>query len=105
MKRNKFNAIKTVVDGITFDSKKEAARYVELKLLEKSGQISHLELQPQFNCVVNGKKICSYRADFAYFTEKTHIVEDVKGFVTPFFRLKKRLVEAVFPGVNIEVIK
>ena len=43
--------------------------YKELILLEKSGVISHLELQPQYDCVVDGKKICSYRADFRYFDE------------------------------------
>jgi dsDNA-binding SOS-regulon protein len=48
-RKNKYNAKKTVVDGITFHSKKEADRYCELRLLQKAGQISHLELQPVFN--------------------------------------------------------
>ena len=53
MKAPKYRNIKTVVDGITFDSAKEARRYGELKLLEKSGRISGLEVQPAFRIVVN----------------------------------------------------
>ena len=105
MRRNKYNAQKTMVDGILFDSKREAARYMQLMLLERAGKISHLELQPVYECVVNGKKICSYRADFRYFTKDRNIVEDVKGFITPMFKLKKKLVEAIYSGVTIEVIK
>tara|TARA_R110000824_G_scaffold36098_1_gene112426 strand:- start:2528 stop:2836 length:309 start_codon:yes stop_codon:yes gene_type:complete len=97
----KYRAIKTEVDGITFDSRKEAARYKELILLEKSGVISHLELQPQYDCVVDGKKICSYRADFRYFDEKSCVIEDVKGYKTPVYKLKKKLVEALYPGMKI----
>ena len=105
MRWNKFNAHKTEVDGIMFDSKKEAKRYSELKLLEKAGQIHNLELQPKFECIVKEKKICTYRADFSYFDkfqrgvlgqEGTMVVEDVKGFITPVYRLKKKLVEVLF---------
>tara|TARA_R100001015_G_C4634992_1_gene202988 strand:+ start:4932 stop:5270 length:339 start_codon:yes stop_codon:yes gene_type:complete len=105
MRFNKFNAHKTEVDGILFDSKKEATRYSELKYLEKAGQIHNLELQPKFECIVKEKKICTYRADFRYFDkfqrgvlgqEGTMVVEDVKGFKTPTYRLKKKLVEALF---------
>ena len=62
----KYRAIKTVVDGITFDSKKEAKRYSELKMMEKAGIIATLRLQPEFKCMVNGKKVCTYKADFEY---------------------------------------
>ena len=105
MRWNKFNAHKTEVDGIMFDSKKEAKRYSELKLLEKAGQIHNLELQPKFECIVKEKKICTYSAEFSYFDkhqkgvlgqEGTMVVEDVKGFITPVYRLKKKLVEALF---------
>ena len=65
---NKYKAVKTVIDGITFDSKREAKRYTELKLLEKTGMITHLELQPEYQITINGAKICKYRADFRYFT-------------------------------------
>jgi len=97
----KYRAVKTEVDGIIFDSKKEAARYKELILLKKSGVISHLELQPTYDCVVSGKKICRYRADFRYFDKKGCVIEDVKGYKTPVYKLKKKLVEALYPGVKI----
>ena len=115
MPRNKYRAVKTEVDGITFDSKAEAKRYVELKLLEKQGLIQNLELQPKFDCVVNDTKVCTYRADFRYLDpskEGSHgqagctVVEDVKGYRTAVYKLKKRLVEALFRGVKImEVTK
>ena len=104
MFRGKYKAVKTEVDGITFDSKREAARYMELVLLERAGEISHLELQPSFVCMVNGHKICTYKADFRYFSASKSIVEDVKGVKTPVYRLKKKLVEALYPGVKIQEV-
>ena len=102
--RSKYKAVKTEVDGIVFDSKREAARYMELRLLERAGKISHLELQPAFECRIDGKKICTYKADFKYFTAKECVVEDVKGVKTPVYRLKKKLVEALYPGVKIQEV-
>ena len=103
MRKNKFNAKKTEVDGIVFDSKAEAKRYTELKLLEKANVISDLRLQPKFDCVVNGKKICTYRADFDYYEADKYVCEDVKGFKTPVYRLKKKLVEALYEVIIIEI--
>ena len=126
--KHKYRAVKTTVDGITFDSKKEAKRYTELKLLEKSGMITHLELQPTYQITVNGVDICKYKADFSYYTVREEnreqysnskgewivptktgdregqIIEDVKGFKTPIYRLKKKLVEACFPGTLIKEV-
>tara|TARA_Y100000401_G_scaffold116933_1_gene124018 strand:+ start:2056 stop:2373 length:318 start_codon:yes stop_codon:yes gene_type:complete len=102
--RNKYRAVKTEVDGIMFDSKREAARYMVLVLLERQKKISNLELQPKFDCIVNEKKICSYRADFRYFTANGCVVEDVKGVKTAVYRLKKKLVEALYPGVKIQEV-
>ena len=126
--RSKYKAVKTTIDGITFDSKKEAKRYTELKLLEKAGHITHLELQPEYQITINGAKICKYKADFRYFTvrqenneqyynskgewqtptmtgdKEGQIVEDVKGFKTPIYRLKKKLVEASYPGTLIKEV-
>jgi len=102
--RSKYKAVKTEVDGIMFDSKREAARYMELRLLERAGEIKNLELQPAFECRIDGKKICTYKADFRYFTAKECVVEDVKGMKTPVYRLKKKLVEALFPGVKIQEV-
>ena len=91
----KYRNIKTNVNGILFDSKKEAGRYAELLLLRGQGIINNLELQPKFDLLVNGTKVASYIADFRYFdTEKKQwIVEDVKSPVskTPVYRLKKKI--------------
>ena len=103
---NKYNAKKVKIDGITFDSKLEGARYNHLKELESMGFISDIEIHPPFPCVVNDKKVCLYKADFRYKnSEGAMIVEDTKGIETPMFRLKKKLVEALYPGTEILVIK
>ena len=105
MKTPKYRNVKTVVDGITFDSAKEARRYGELKLLERSGRISGLEVQPAFRIVVNDCLICTYKADFRYVTDTPHasgvvVTEDVKGLQTPVYRLKKKLMLAVH-GISV----
>ena len=93
---SKFHAIRTIVDGITFASKKEAARYAELKLAERSGDIDSLILQPVFPIIINDKKVAKYIADFSYYIGQKHIIEDVKGVRTPVYKLKKKLVEAQY---------
>lgn len=104
MKRpHKFNARRTEVDGIQFDSAKEARRYAELRLLERAGEIRNLELQPRFDLVVNGKKVCRYVGDFAYFQGNERIIEDSKGFQTREFKLKRKLFEALFPGQRLVI--
>ena len=111
--RNKYRAVKTEVDGIMFDSKREAARYVELKEKLDAGIIQDLKLQPKFNCIVKGTKVCTYRADFEYLLVDDvgpqgqigyYVVEDVKGYKTDVYKLKKKLVEALFPGTKINEI-
>ena len=99
-KRNKFGAIKTVVDGITFHSKKEAKRYQDLKSLARSGDIFKLELQPQFSLDVNGHHICNYRGDFKYLEDGKEVIEDSKGVKTPVYRIKKKLMKAIH-GIEI----
>ena len=102
MKRpSKYRAIKTELDGHLFDSKAESQRYAELRILEKIGEIQNLELQPVFPIVINGVKICKYIGDFAYFEKGKRVIEDVKGMRTPVYRLKKKLVEAIFVGTKI----
>lgn len=102
MRRNKYNAIKTTVDGIKFDSKKEANRYLELKVLERIGEISGLELQPKFSFELCDVKICTYRADFKYTTlQGEEIIEDVKGYKkTPAYNIKKKMMKA-FYGIEV----
>ena len=107
--RSKYGNKKTVVDGITFDSKWESQRYLYLKSLEKAGRVQNLELQPRFIITVNGQKICTYVADFRYDKEDAegnweHIVEDAKGVETPEFKLKKKLMKAVL-DIEINVVK
>lgn len=108
-KPHKFNAQPTEVDGVRFASKKEAKRYRELKLLEKAGEISEIQLQPRFSLVVpvptgEYEYIGSYIADFTYEDKAgQQVVEDVKGVRTPVYRLKKKMVEAIY-GVEIREI-
>lgn len=85
------------------DSIKEAARCDILRLMEKTRAISGLEQQPIFDLTVNGKKICTYRGDFRYRDMKTGewITEDVKGMKTAVYRLKKKLMLAVW-GIEIK---
>lgn len=118
-RRSKYGAVKTIVDGFPFASKKEASRYGELKLLEKAGEIRGLVLQPAFELHVAHRpeggtynyprKVGIWRGDFQYEERRTttggrerwdRVVEDVKGFKTPVYRLKKRIVEAQY-GVTI----
>lgn len=103
-KKHKYSAKPTVVDGIRFASKREAKRYGELKLLEKLGEIEDLELQPKFVLEVNGILICTYVGDFSYFDKSSEqeIVEDAKGVKTPEYRLKKKLMKAVW---DIEILE
>lgn len=86
----KYNNKKTIVDGITFDSKKEAARYQELKALEAAEQISDLKRQVKFTLIpsqrIDGKVVereCYYIADFEYYENGQRVVEDVKGYRNP----------------------
>jgi len=101
--KSKYRNIKTVVDGITFDSIKESVRYRQLMLLQRAGKIHHLELQARFDLDVNGMRICFYKADFVYNDESGRcVVEDVKGILTPVFRLKYKLMKAIH-GIDIKI--
>jgi len=105
MKPSKYRNIKVEYDGVHFDSKRERDRYQELKLLERAGEIRDLILQPAFPLIVNGHKIGTYRGDFQY-TECAsgeQIVEDVKGVRTPVYRLKKKIVAALY-GIEIREV-
>ncbi len=96
---SKYNAKKTVVDDIEFDSMKEAERYRELKLLEKGKEIRNLVLQPRFLLQEKFKdkhgkthRKIEYVADFLYIDKDDKaIVEDVKGMITAVYKLKKKM--------------
>lgn len=92
---NKFGAKRTKVDGKTFDSGREAKRYGELRLLERSGAISNLKTQVPFTLMSGGRPILDdkgraikYRADFTYIENGELVVEDSKGARTALYRLK-----------------
>lgn len=94
---NKYRNVKTEIDGIVFDSKKEAARYQELRMLERAGIIKELRCQPKFPLQVNGVSICTYIADFHYLDQSgREVVEDVKGMKTALYRLKSKLMIACY---------
>lgn len=95
-KGSKYGAKAVMIDGHRFASKKEAGRYAELRLLQQAGVIADLVLQPRFDLVVNGQKICRYFADFRYTDGGVDVVEDVKsqGTKTPVYRLKRKLMKA-----------
>ncbi len=104
---SKFRNIKTEVDGTVFASKAEAGRYVYLKTLLRLGEIDQLELQPRYNLIVNGQKVCAYVADFRYRRVKTGeiVTEDVKSKPTrtPEYRIKKKLLKALYDVDIVEV--
>src|SRR5512133_1834187 len=103
-RRGKYNAKKTEIDGYVFSSRREANRYSELKLLEAAREIKDLELQPKYPCVVNGELVCTYIADFRYKTASGHeVVEDAKGVKTAVYRIKNKLVRALYGVVIVEV--
>ena len=99
LRSNVIQAKRTTVDGIVFDSKKEADRYLVLKQMQKDGIISDLKLQPEYLLLpkqvdANGRcleRSLSYRADFSYIKDGETIVEDVKGFKFPEYRIKRKL--------------
>ncbi len=105
-KKHKYNAKPIEFDGFKFDSKKEAKRYLELKMFERAGKIRDLKLQPVFllqeGFYRNGKAIrqMTYRADFEYLDEKGRkIVEDVKGVKTKEYQIKKKIFLKKFKDV------
>ena len=123
---NKYGSKKIEVDGIVFDSKKEAKRFQELSLLEKAGAISNLQRQVKYvlipaqrewtneiytkgrkkGCFKQGKLIekeCAYMADFVYQENGKIIVEDTKGFRTKDYIIKRKLMLHVH-GIRIKEI-
>lgn len=111
LKRNKYKNRRIELDGITFDSLREARRYKELKLLERNGDISTLELQPRFELLAKykngeGKSIrkMDYVADFKYIEDGQVVVEDTKGMRTQVYNIKKKLFEKKYYPLVIREI-
>nr|DAP98555.1 MAG TPA: Endonuclease [Caudoviricetes sp.] len=114
MRRSKYGNRKTMVDGITFDSKKEANRFRELQLLERAGKITALQRQVKYVLIPTQRELsneiykkgahqghfkpgkvlekeCSYIADFAYIQDGAYVVEDTKGVRTEAYKIKRKL--------------
>lgn len=100
MAKSKYGAKPVIIDGIRFASTKEGNRYSELRLLERAGVITQLDIQPKFPLSIDGKHICNYLGDFVYFENNARVVEDVKGVKTPVYRLKRKMLLACFPGID-----
>lgn len=106
----KYHNKKIVIDGIKFDSIKESNRYKDLKLLEKANLITNLELQKVFELqpkyIKDNKHIraITYIADFYYYDNELnkYVVEDVKGYRTDVYKLKKKIFEYQYPNLTIK---
>jgi len=96
MRKSKYGAIKTRVNGLVFDSKGEAARYIELTLMEKAGAIKHLKRQEPFIIEINGKRIGTWKADFTYYEKGELVIEDYKGYKHSGWAFKRKVIEALF---------
>lgn len=101
----KYGAIRTTVDGHTFASKAEAKRYGQLKNMERAGEIADLELQPRYPLLIGGVKVATYVGDFRYTVPLTGeiVTEDVKGVRTSVYRLKAKLMKALY-GIDIREV-
>ena len=121
---SKYHSKKIIVDGETFDSKKEYRRYRELLLMEKAGLISDLQRQVKFLLIPtqyehfkrygkNGKELtpgkrvvekeCAYYADFVYTENGKDVVEDTKGVRTPEYIIKRKLMLHIH-GIRIKEV-
>ncbi len=103
-KRSKYGSVKTEVNGIVFDSEREAKRYKDLLLMFKAGAIGFLELQVPYELNPGGSHSLRYIADFVYMDQVTglQVVEDCKGFRTPEYKKKKRLMRKIH---NIKIFE
>jgi hypothetical protein len=111
MMANKYRNKKVILDGIEFDSRKEAQRWFELRMLERAKEIANLQRQVKYVLIpsqkIDGKTVereCAYIADFVY-TEKDGqvVVEDTKGFRTDAYIIKRKLMLERY-GIRIREI-
>lgn len=92
--KHKFNAKSCETDGIKFASKKELKRYTELKMLQQQSKIIFFLRQVPFHLPGNNKYVCDF---MIFWCDNTVTIEDVKGFKTETYKIKKKLVESVYP--------
>ena len=106
---SKYHAHKVTVDGITFDSKKEARRWSELKLMESAGIITNLQRQVTFQLLPSQKgegrteRPANYVADFVYQENGQTVVEDTKGMKTKEYIIKRKLMRFIH-GITIKEV-
>ena len=118
---SKYGNTKEIIDGITFDSQKEANRYCELRLLQRAGKIDKLELQKEFELIPaqfesikvgntwkRGKcveRACRYRCDFYYWDceKQNWVCEDVKGYKTDVYKIKRKLLRYRY-GIEVREV-
>ena len=108
----KYHNTPVVIDGLRFDSKRELARYRELVLLRDAGVISDLVIHPRYT-VMDGYNrkdgthvtAITYTGDFEYIENGQKVVEDVKGVETQVFRIKRKLFERCYPGIDFRIVR
>lgn len=105
----KYHNIPTTIDGIRFDSRKEANRFYQLRLMERAGEISNLRRQVEYELIPAQKtpegravRPVKYVADFVYDDHGKTVVEDVKGVKTREFQLKSKLMLWRY-GIVVEI--
>ena len=104
VRKSKYGNVRTEIDGHRFASRREAGRYVVLKALLLAGEITALELQPRYPLRVAGVLVCTYVADFRYLDGRgVAVVEDAKGVRTDAYRIKKKLLAALYGVAVVEV--
>ena len=103
-KTSKYRNVRTTVDGITFDSKREAKRYSELMAMLRCGEIACVRCQVEYELhAFGGGYVGKYVADFVYLRGSREVVEDVKGVKTAMYRWKKRHMLAEYSIAIVEV--
>ncbi len=108
-RRNKFNAIKTMIGELRFDSKKEAQCWTFLMARLRAGEIENLERQVKYTLFAFSEagavKVCTYIADFRYRDKKTGatVVSDAKGVKTALFNLKAKMMKVNY-GIEVELM-
>ena len=110
MKKSKYKNHIVTIDGVTYDSLKEYHRFCDLKLMQRAGIITGLQRQVKYELIptqrINGKVIerpVYYYADFVYKMDRQLVVEDVKGYKTPEYVIKRKLMLSVY-GIQIHEV-
>ena len=101
---NKYGAQKTSYNGIVFHSKKEAQFAQELDLRKKAGDIKDWKRQIPFKLIVCDKLVTTYRIDFGILTNKYEWEYiEIKGMATPYWKLKYKLFQILYPMLTVRV--